>query len=273
MATDSGDTPFTEKPADGGIVVTTEFVRHRNALMARAHLTPLYLDYYLHLADQRLTVASEYDGIFKQALAAFILHAASRPRPEMVAWTISLQEPRLNIFATTDNETGDVIGRVFTENVKEAPRNLFYVETVRGRQPRRRSVIEFSGADVFAAASQFYENSEQRPGRFFDLGDENFVLLSAHPDCDLEWLRTVETAGVKHLAATETLVRMERRRYRWRCGCDEQRMFQVLAPAMKSDPDRLFDGDEVLRIECPRCAAPYIVSREALEAYIATHKE
>ena len=88
----------TERAAEGGILVTTEYVRHRNVLLARGHFPPLYLEYYLHLADNRIPVAPEHDRLFKDMLAAFVLHAASRPRPEMIAWTVSVQQPPPNLF-------------------------------------------------------------------------------------------------------------------------------------------------------------------------------
>ena len=259
-------------PADGGITVTSSFVRHRNVLITRARLTDLYLDYYLHLADQGRQVAPEADRLFKEMLAAFVLHVASRPLNEMVAWTVNLQQPLLNFFATADNETGAVVGRVFTENVKQGPANLFYVETVRGRDPTRRSVIDFEGAGLFAAAERFYQKSEQRPGRFFHLGNEEYVLLSSHPDCDLNWLLALEEPDVRELTDHETVVLMERRRYRWHCGCNEQRILEILAPTMRADPDGLFGGEETIGLECPRCARRYRVSREALEAYVQRHE-
>lgn len=248
----------------------TEFVRHRNVLLARAKLTDLFLEYYLNLADTGATVAPEHDQLFKSMVAAFVLHAASRPRNEMIAWTIGLQVPRLNLFATADNELGTIVGRVFTENVKEAEKNMFFQETIKNLKPVRRSVVDFTGADLFAAVEAFYDGSEQRPARVFDLGDENFVLLSAHPDCDEAWLRKVQFEDVCKLTEDETIVPIERRRYRWHCGCNEVRMFQVLTPAMQEDPEALFAGEPTLRMECPRCNARYVISREALEAYLAS---
>lgn len=255
-------------------VATNSFVRHRNALLTQVNLTGLYTTYYLQMAEAGRTVDSMQDDLFKQMFAAFVLHTCSRPRNEMVAWTVNLQEPLLNLFATSDNEAGTAVGRVFTTNVKPGSTNLFYVETVRGREPARRSVVEFSHPDMFAAAEKFYEDSEQRPARFFDLGNDDFALLAAHPDCDILWLRGIETAELRSLAETETLVPLEQRTYRWICGCSESRIFKVLEAAMRDDPDALFQGDEVLAIECPRCGAPYHITREAMEAHLArTQKE
>jgi len=258
-----------EDTAPEGIVVTNEFIRHRNVLLTRAKLADLFLDYYLHVADSGLHLAPEHDRLFKELLVVTVLHAGSRPRHEYLAWTMNLQEPLLNVFTTADNDADTVAGRIFTENVKRAETNVLYLETVRGREPRRRSVVDFTGANVFAAAEAFLAKSEQRPGRLFDLGDEEFALLTAHPDCDLPWLQGLAGGGVRAALAGETIVPLERRRYAWNCGCTETRMLEVLAPTMRQDPDSLFQGDPAIRIECPRCAKPYNITREALEAYVA----
>lgn len=261
--------PSDPSPPEGGIAATSEFVRHRNALLSRARLADLYLDYYLHLADNQVQLAPEHDALLKRLLAVAVLHCMSRPRNEIIAWTVNLQEPLVNLFASGDNGLGHLTGRLFTDHVRKGGGNLLYVETARARDPVRRSAIDFDGNDLFAAAERFYERSEQRPARLFDLGDEEFALLSAHPDCDLAWLRGVDVDAVRSLADRETLVPMERRPYRWKCGCDERRIFRILAPAMRADPEDLFHGEEALRMECPRCGGLYRISREALEAYIA----
>jgi molecular chaperone Hsp33 len=262
----------TDQAPDGGTVVTNEFVRHRNALLTRAKLTDLYLDYYLHVADSGLHLAPEHDRLFKELLVVALLHAGSRPRHEYLAWTMNLQQPLLNMFVTADNDADTIVGRVFTENVKQGDNGLLYLETVRGTQPKRRSVVDFNGSNVFAAAESFFTKSEQRPVRLFDLGDEEYALLSSHPDCDLAWLHAVDAASLRQSLSAETVVPLERRRYVWRCGCTEARMLEILAPTMRQDANGLFQGDHSIRIECPRCAKPYRITREALEAYVAREK-
>ena len=256
-------------PAEPGVEVRTYFVRNRNALLARADFGDLFVDYYLHLADQQIRPAPEHDALFKRALAGFVLHCASRPWNEMTAWTINFQQPLVNVFLTGDNENGAVTGRIFDDNVRVLPENLFYADVVRGQQPKRRSTVNFHGSDPLAAVERFYAQSEQRAARYFQLGEESFAMLTEHPDCDLAWFRALTVEQVRELDQTETVVLMERRIQRWHCGCNQQRMLEVLAPAFKAGPDQLFDGDEKLEIRCPRCGARHAVTREALEAFVA----
>jgi molecular chaperone Hsp33 len=262
--------PETTPPntADAGLEVRTYFVRNRNVLLARADFADLYVDYYLHLSTNQIKVTPEHDAMFKRALAAFTLHCASRPWNELIAWTINFQKPLVNLFLTGDNETGAITGRVFDENVKEGPENLFFADVVRGQQPKRRSAVTFTGADPLLAVENFYGQSEQRSARYFQLADEDYALLTEHPDCDLAWFRGLTDEQVRSLDKTETLALMERRIYRWHCGCNQQRMMEVLAPSMKQDPEALFAGDPKIEIRCPRCGARHSITREALEAFV-----
>lgn len=263
--------PETTPPniADAGLEIRTTFVRDRNALLARADFGELFVDYYLHLSANQIKVAPEHDALFKRALAAFTLHCASRPRNELTAWTINFQRPLVNLFLTGDNSTGAVTGRVFDENVKEGPENLFFADVVRGTQPKRRSAVPFTGEDPIAAAEAFYTRSEQRGARYFQLGEEDFALVTEHPDCDLSWFRGLTSEQVRDLDRTQTLALLERRIYRWHCGCNQDRMMEVLTPTMKHDPEALFGDDPKVEIRCPRCSARHTITREALEAFVA----
>ena len=263
--------PETTPPnlADAGHEVSTHFVRARNALVARADFSELFVDYYLHLGANEVKVAPEHDALFKRALVAFVLHGASRPRNELTAWTINFQEPRVNLFLTGDNETGAVTGRVFAENVKELPENIFYSDVVRGRGEKRRSAVTFAGADPAAAAEKFYAQSEQRVARFFQLGEEEWAMVTEHPDCDMAWLKALTADGARELEKTESLGFLEKRVCRWHCGSNQARMMEVLAPSMRSDPEALFGVEEKIEIRCPRCGARHAITREALEAFVA----
>ena len=266
--------PETTPPnsADAGLEVPTLFVRDRNALLAQATFSDLYVDYYLHLSTQQIRPAPEADAIFKRALAAFTLHSASRPWNELTAWTINFQQPLVNLFLTGDNDTGAITGRVFDENVKELPENIFYSDVVRGREPKRRSAVSFTGGDPLAAVEKFYAQSEQRVARYFQVAEEEFAMVTELPDCDLGWLNSLTVEQVRSFSATETLGPMERRIYRWHCGCNQQRMMEVLAPTMRQDPAELFGDEEKLEIRCPRCGARHTITREAMEAFIVPSK-
>lgn len=260
--------PDTESPLE----VRSYFVRGRNAMVTRALLTDLYLDYYLHQGQHGYQHKPEHDGMLKEALAAVVLHCASRPWNETVAWTLHFDALELNLFVTGDNTAGKVVGQLFTENVKATGQNLFLADLVRGREPKRRSAADFEGDSVFGAVEAFYLRSEQRTARLFEVEPEDYVFISAQPDCDEAWLAALDLGAVRELDQRESLSLLEKRFYRWECGCSQQRMFEVLESVMRSDPEGLFGGEPSLRIGCPRCGARHLVTREALEGFMTGRK-
>jgi molecular chaperone Hsp33 len=255
-------------PAEAGLEVRSYFVRGRNALVTRADFADLYVDYYLHQGQHGYQHEPAHDELFKQALAAVTLHSASRPWNESSAWTIHLQDPLLNLFVAGDNRLGTVVGQLFTENVRADVVQVFIADVVRGSEGARRSAVDFEGRDLFRAVERYYAQSEQRFGRFFAHGPEDFVFVSAQPQCDLDWLERLDGQAIMVLDEAEQLSLLERRYYRWECGCTQERMMAVLASVMRSNPDGLFGDDPVLRISCPRCGARHKITREALEAYV-----
>jgi len=251
------------------IEVRCYFVRERNALAVRGEFTPLYTDYYLHLMQHQIRPSPEFDQALKTGLAAVTLHLASRPRNEAVAWTLNWQDPLHNLFVTGSNRLGNVTGRVFEEDIRPAETNLFFSQTTAGGQGDRQSTIEAPDRDMFQVAEAYYRQSEQRLARFFRHGEEDFVLVTAQPDCDLPWLESLDDDAIRSIDAEETLSLLEKRFYRFDCGCTLEKIFAIVSRMTGSTIDEVFGNEEVTVASCPRCGARYALTREALEAYQA----
>ena len=103
---------------------------------------------------------------------------------------------------------------------------------------RRRSSVAFRGGDILRAASEYYERSEQRPARYFELGGDRFALLAAQPDCDTAWLEAADAAEVQTLLEDESRPPLETRVYRFLCGCSPERVAEALAPSLRADTSR-----------------------------------
>lgn len=251
---------------DPGIEVRTYFARERNALVARAEFSELFAAWYLHRMDCGIVIPSECEDLSREALAAMTLHCASRPWKEACAWTVHFASPSINIFAAGENRAGTVVANVFTENVKEISHGLFYADVTEEGRPPRRSVVEFDGTNFLQATEAFYSQSEQRPARFFWKEEEDLVMVAAQPDCDIDWLEALDHAAIVRLDQDVELSLLEKRYYRFACGCTNERMLDLLVPIFRRQGAELFEGDETLRIHCPRCGARHIITRESLEA-------
>lgn len=254
---------------DTGIEIRTYFARHRNALVARGEFSELFAAWYLHRMDSGLTLSPACDILGRDMLAAVTLHAAGRPWKESCAWTVHFGDPLANVFAAVSNPEGTVVVNVLTDNVKPDAAGVFYSDVVSDGKTPRRSVVDFEGGAVLPAVETFYDRSEQRACRIFALAEEDLVMISAQPDCDLEWLASLDTEAARRLDQDVELALLEKRSYRFFCGCNQQRMLDFLAPIFRRQGDALFDGDPVIRIHCPRCGARHGITREALEARTA----
>jgi molecular chaperone Hsp33 len=129
-------------------------------------------------------------------------------------------------------------------------------------------MITVDQPNLFSVAESFYDQSEQRRARYFAHGEEDFILVTAQPECDLEWLESLTDESILKIDETETLSLLEKREYRFSCGCSIEKIFPIIAGMDKVSLDDMFGGDETLAASCPRCGARYTVTREALEAFI-----
>ncbi len=262
--------PSASNPPDESeepIEVRSYFVRQRNALVVRATFSPLYLDYYLHLMQHQIRHEVRLDQWLKDALAALTLHLASRPRNEATAWTMNLASPALNLFVTGSNRNQTVTGRIFTENVRETERHLFFSQTTSEGLPVRQSTIEFEDLDMFSAVESYYRQSEQRPARYFHHGEEDIVMVTAQPDCDMPWFLTLDDEMIRSLDEEEELSLLERRYFRFHCGCDVEKIYPVIASLSLPTQEELFAGSDIAVADCPRCGAHYAIDRGRLQFY------
>jgi molecular chaperone Hsp33 len=251
-------------PAEDPTLVDSIFVRKRNALLLRGQFTPLYTDYYLHLMKHGIRHPAELDLMLKDSLAILALHLSARPWAETIAWTASLRAPRVNLFVSGGSTQMAVTGRIFTEDVREPDRNFLYSQTTTVQLPEpRSSTLELLGKDPFQWVSQFYQESEQRPARAFRLKDENFALVAAQPDCDLDWLEQLDATAVASIDTCEETRLLETRSFNFECGCTLERILPILG-GWKERPDELFGDADFINIQCPRCAAGYTVSRDMI---------
>lgn len=254
----------TEKPDRTRI--ESIFIRHRNVLMVRGNFTDIFTDHYLHLADQDLRYPPELDHRLKELYVALTLHTVARPWVETHAWTVNLRAPRVNFFASASSLNENVVGRVFTENVKEPAQSILYSQVIDSdsKEPSRSS-IAVEDDKPFHWVEHYYKQSEQRPAKLFELPDENFVLLAAQPDFDAEWFNVLDTAMVAAIPEVEEISPLENRFFRFFCGCTIERILPALA-VWSNKLDELFQDDPFVSVQCPRCAAKYQVTREQLEA-------
>lgn len=72
------------------------------------------------------------DSLLKELMAYFTLYMVARPWAEQHAWTVNLRTPAVaNLFVTGSSLTESVVGRVFTQDIKEPEENTLYSTLLR----------------------------------------------------------------------------------------------------------------------------------------------
>ena len=252
------------QPIDDFTTVESIFIRHRNCLLVRAQLTPIFTGYYIHLMEQKLRYPEKLDTTLKDVMAGLMLHLTARPWAETIAWTVNLRAPRVNYFVTGSSNGQNITGRLFTEDVRESDRNLLYSQTLLPGEKPRTTTVHLETNDPMDWVEHYYKQSEQRPARCFRLEDENYVLIAAQPDFDEEWFEALTPEMASKILEDEETKLLETRKFEFRCGCSIERILPTLN-AWKEKPDELFQGSDEIKVKCPRCGASYVVTRKMLE--------
>jgi molecular chaperone Hsp33 len=255
--------PNEPEPVEDFTRIESIYVRQRNVMLVRGQFTPIYTDYYLHLMQHGLKVSGELDQKLKDFLAVLTLHLVARPWAETVAWTVNLRAPRVNFFATGGSLQESITGRVFTEDVREPDRHLFYSQTMVENRAPRTSTLEVDDKDPVHWIEQYYTQSEQRPCRCFRMPDEEFILIAAQPGYDEAWFEALDLDQVAAITAVEETKLLETRQFRFHCGCTLDRILPVLG-SWRDKPEALFGSAQQITIQCPRCAARYKVTRDMI---------
>lgn len=243
-------------------MVQSIFVRQKNCLLLRADFSPLFVGYYLHLMQHALHPPQEKVETFKQLLAFFTLYVVSRPWNEHHAWTLNVKEPeKANYFLAGSSLTQDVVGRIFTEDVRDTDVTMLYAQNICRDRETHTSVIPLNADTPSAWVEEFFRSSEQRQARAFVGEGDIFYLLTAEPDADYDWLHELTAGRVAHIEDEEETKLLETRRFTYRCGCSAERIIPVVRAMMKDFADVLSEQGK-LEVSCPRCGASYTITRD-----------
>lgn len=245
--------------------VQSVFVRGRNCLLLRADFSPLFVDYYLHLMQHNLRNEEKEDTRLKELLAYFTLHLVSRPWQEYHAWTLNTRTPSLaNYFVSGSSVAEEVVGRAFTQDVREPEVNLLFAQNiVRNKEPQT-SVITLEGGTAEQWVETYYRRSEQRLARAFDLGNDCYALLTAEPQADCDWLEALTAEDVAAIDTQEQTKVLETRKFFFRCGCTVEKILPMLQ-AMKKDLADQLSEQGFVEASCPRCGATYRITPDMMK--------
>ncbi|NMB75356.1 MAG: hypothetical protein GYA21_09515 [Myxococcales bacterium] len=232
----------------------------RDAVFCHGRFENLFDTYRRHVARWESLPAEPLLSKMQALLAATCLHLSCKPRDQFTAWTLNLNQPVANLFATGDNQAGTVAGRLITTGVRTEPENRLFVESRRGAQ-HSESLLSFSLDEIPAIVEAYYERSEQTRVRLFAPAEAEFLLVFGLPQVDESWLASLDASSALRRIEQE-LTPVEKRAFRFDCGCNAQRMMDVLRSLFGDKVEALFAGEDQLEVFCPRCGRRWWIARE-----------
>jgi hypothetical protein len=236
-------------------------LRSRELLIARGRFGPLFEDYLEHSRRWVGEPAGLVLRLMQQGLAAAGLYITFRALDENTAWTVNFAEPPLNAFITADAPTSRVVGRYFLENVATVDHNRIFVQSVRNMGEPQLSSIEVKGFDMLSIFEQYFDQSEQWPARFFAFENDTYVMLSALPDIDPVWIKSVTPTEALALCSDPELLTLDQRVITFGCQCDARRVHGIVRGLFAGREEELFKGEPRVEVQCPRCGRAYWMTR------------
>jgi molecular chaperone Hsp33 len=238
--------------------------RSSDVIIARADFERLITAYEDHVRRWENQIDGLALVLASQGLGAATLHLSCRPAGETIGWTVNIRKPPTNLFITGDSAQRSVTGRVFIENVKTAESSRMFVQISRPTEPLAQSTVDVTGLDVLEMFDQFYDQSEQTPARFFEIDEREYMMIVGLPDVDEDWLRELSLEEAVELAEGE-LKSLGRMVYRFHCGCNPDRIMELMLNLYGDRPAELFEGDAGVEVLCPRCGRRWQIHRDEFD--------
>ena len=255
-----------EPPSDGpGQATVKRYVDDEHvSLFVRGHFGAMFKAYCDHVRLWQELPDGLSLVMMRQALGAASLHLSCRPTDETTAWTLNVKTPPLNLFVTGDAAGCNVTGRVFTEGVETAGSSRLFVESRRARGEPYRSVIDVTGLDVLDIFEQFSRRSDQNHARYFELEQDDYLMVVGFPGSSGEWLQSLErgTAAARY---RELPTLLDQKTFWFKCGCHFDRILEVVRQLYGDRPEELFRGESHVDVFCPRCGRRWALARERFD--------
>jgi molecular chaperone Hsp33 len=236
-----------------------------DAVLARGHFGGLFAAYLDHARRWEHEPDGFAEVLMRQGLGAAVLSLANRPSDEFVGWTINIHRPPTNLFLTGDTKTRTVTGRVFTKNVRPTESSRMFVQTSRFGGNVNQSSVALEGLDVLEMFEQYYHRSVQTAARLFEIDALTFVMLLALPAADREWFEQLTREEAAAQVAGNHLRPLDELLFRFQCGCNQERMREIVQGLYQSEREALFQGDPGVEVLCPRCGRRWWVEAKDVE--------
>lgn len=252
---------MNDSPSTGNVTIHRRIDNESGIIVGIGDFAGLHAAYVDHAKLWGIAPDPLGEVMMKQALAGAALYLSCRPDDETVAWTLNIHRPPTNIFVTGSSASQSVTGRLFTQGVQPSTQSRLFVETPRPRMATQQSVIEVDGLDVLEIFETYSSQSDQSKARYLELEDGRYASAVALPGHNPDvWLDSISRTTL--VERTGHFRDLDERVFWFQCGCDFDRMVEVVSSIYAGAIDDLFGDDPTVEIGCPRCGRSWRLGRD-----------
>ncbi len=209
--------------------------------------------------------SGEHGPVLDQLACAAALSACSVPDRFSWAFSINMPDPALDIgtgYFVAVEPQGMVVARHMPTNRKD------WIVTVQrskgGETPSQSSYTPEASENPARPFEQYFETGDQRECRIaLDRSASKGVLFQSMPEGQLDILMEASTEELLELGDSlfrdEKLTRMAEYRMFYECLCTDEYVLNMLTSLPISQQEELWEGQESLSIECPRCSRVFVI--------------
>lgn len=261
----SHSTPLSSSSSRETVIVQASLDRKVHAVFARGQFEGIYRSYLAHAGDIGPLPDKGALRLMRKTLAAATLQLALLPPDQYCSWTFNIEKLRLNVFVAGDNNDFQITGRVHRENVKTVGTSRLFFESQRPNHKPAQSVVDFDGLDVIEAFREYYRRSLQTRATIFELAQDDVLLVQGLPNVDVDWFHELDAESARSMVEGG-IEPIEQRSYSFACGCDIEKITLAVRKMFSGRIDELFEGQDTVDIQCPRCGRAWSLLRNDIEA-------
>lgn len=255
------------------LTFSTAYLPDWEALLVRVDLSAYLIDYYLHRKEVAASMTAEQDEKLKDLIACFAIHLAAHSAAQSHAWTLHMvASPPYSLFVTgslqpidSSSSSGYLVGNVLTDSVRHTDVNSLHAQFSERGGEVFRSYVQSESSDVAKIVEHFYGQSEQNALRLhLSRTSDTATGLVALPGCDPSWLASVDLELLESDANVQKKA-MRSGSMSFSCDCSPEKLLPFFRSLPEEKVEELYDGDDELIINCPRCGRSFAVGRAAVE--------
>ena len=200
--------------------------------------------------------------ILERLMAAAGLAAVSLAERESWGWSVTLPGVAEGFFCGVEPE-GMICGRVREAERSEA---IAVLQRQKGDAPLFQSSFVPPSAEPVAAVAAYFDQVEQLPTRLAVRGRGPGVLVQALPGGALDELIPLDDeqllVAIDDADTAGELERLDEVVLFYECRCNDELIAKMLDGMSEKQRSYLWESEDELTIECPRCGREYRARRD-----------